>query len=168
MLKTALARASIVVFIITFFISYLYIYNGSRISAPREWYGYSQGEDAEIDIRSPNGRAIAAITLIPMNSWSGITHAEYQKRCGSFELAARGVNISQINYRGVLYCNSSNLNDKKFDDSFAYFKILIDNMYGEFYGKHIENIFYAIGIAFAGLFGLLGGSRLVRWIFAGS
>jgi hypothetical protein len=168
MLKTAIARASIVLFFLIFIATTLYGYSTIRIISPTEWYGYSQGSEAGIDIRSPTRLAISAITFLPKPTYSPIVLEEYTKRCGSLEREPVQSYNKRKYYRGVLFCNGAALTGESLEQSYNYFIVQIDNLYSSFYGEHFGIILTSFGLSFAGILFLLLASRIVRWVRSGA
>lgn len=165
MIRTALARASLITFVVVFSLVQFYQYSTKRIFNPTEWYGFSRGSDAGIDIRSPTKRAIAEIYFLPTPTFSAFAVREYRDRCRETDT----YNLNGSNqYRGVMYCNSARLSGDELLSSFNYFKILVDGLYYDFYSTHLKHALTALLSAVSAIIALVIVTRLGRWVRAGA
>lgn len=98
---------------------------------PSEWYFYTQGQGAQLDVRSPTGRAIVDAAPIPKLSHpayrSGLI--DYQNRCGFEQLIARRATPLSSTFRNVTLCNSAALDKEQFDIAEKYFRQQVDDLY---------------------------------------
>jgi hypothetical protein len=92
--------------------------------SPTEWYFWTQGADAGIDIRSPNARAIIDADIFA--PWSDDGRRSFGTRCNVSGLMERAqekkVLTTGTEWRGVSLCNPAGLEGEEFDVAASYFR----------------------------------------------
>ncbi|MER9255020.1 hypothetical protein NKL07_08020 [Mesorhizobium sp. C280B] len=115
---------------------------------PKNWYGYTQGADAGIDIQSPTGKAIMVMEFLPViGSGTNYELKRYDERCGLEALAKFPGRPLGLTYREVYFCNAAGLSDADFSVASGYFKQTIDGMYSQRYGRMARDVAWLLAVA---------------------
>jgi hypothetical protein len=129
---------------------------------PTDWYFFTQGEDAQIDIRSPTNRAIVDFDVYPFKALPDYLDEaldKYKRRCSWELLVKQGVRTMGTEYRRVQLCNAAGLSGEKYDIADKYFKQRVDGLYSQLYLEEANGIISYVGVGL-----LIGITALLTWI----
>jgi hypothetical protein len=137
---------------------------------PTDWYFFTQGEDAQIDIRSPTNRAIVDFDVYPFkalpNYWDE-AWATYHRRCSVETLEQQGIRTIGAEYRGVALCNAAGLNGEKYAVAEKCFRQRVDGLYYELYSEEANRFVSYVGIGLLTWITALLAWIVGNWILAG-
>lgn len=130
---------------------------------PSRYYGFTQKDTQQIDIRSPNGKAIIDIEL-----------SSFRPDTIAFKLQMERCSLENINptnnggiiageHRGVYLCNTGRLEGKDFDVAFSYFKERVNEIYYNLYSRIALDIAYYLFLAFFLWCCIWGALKAIRW-----
>jgi hypothetical protein len=109
-----------------------------RYVHPTEFYYWTQGDEAGIDIRSPTRRAIVEMDAVPL-----VYHPNYReaginmtRRCniGSQQVTGGPLLMGAL-WRDVQLCNAAALKEEQFTVANSYFRFLVDEHYSRMHAE---------------------------------